>query len=117
MLKKFTLAAFVALGTVTLAGISAQPAAADDMRSARVFNHGVINYGGNHGRDDRRVNRHGPRWKFLKHVRNGRIVCFKKRGPRHGYRHDRHGRRLGYRAVRRLIRSGRGHVMRCYRNV
>jgi hypothetical protein len=127
-LKKITLAAFVVLGTATLAGISALPAAADNMRSVRVFEYGGFSYGVvRHGRDrySVAVSRHGPRSKFLKRVRNGRIVCFAKRSPRGTYRFDRrghrsyraHGRRLGYRAVRRLVRHGRRNAMRCFRNV
>jgi hypothetical protein len=128
MLKKITLAAIVALGTATLAGMSAPPAAADNIRSLRVFEHGGFSYASNQFRHDRRgdrVSRHGPRWKFLKRVRNGRVVCFAKPSRRGAYRFDRrwhrsyraHGRRLGYRAVRRLVRHGRRHAMRCFRNV
>lgn len=128
MLKKITLAAFVALGTATLAGMSALPAAADNIRSVRVFEHGGFSYGVDKPRRDRRrgrISRRGPHWKFLKRVRNGGIVCFAKRSRRGAYRFDRrghrsyraYGRRLGYRTVRRLVRHGRRDAMRCFRNV
>jgi len=128
MLKKITLAAFVALGTATLAGMSALPAAADNIRSVRVFEHGGFPFGVDKPRRDRhsdRISRHGPHWKFLKRVRNGGIVCFAKPSRRGTYRFDHrghrsyraHGRRLGYEAVRRRVRHGRRGAMRCFRNV
>ena len=47
MLKKLTLAAALALGAAALAGTSAQPAAAENIRSARVLDHGwVVTAGG-----------------------------------------------------------------------
>jgi hypothetical protein len=128
MLKKITLAAFVALGTATLAGMSALPASAENIRSVGVLEHGGFSYAAYRVRRDRdgdRVSGLGPSWKFLKCVRHGRIVCFAKPSRRGAYRFDRrghrayraHGRRLGYRAVRRLVRHGRRHAMRCFRNV
>lgn len=126
MLKNITLAALVALGSATLTGVSAQPAAADGYHAGVVYYQGHVR-GGVYHRDYgwRRVwmGRHGPRGRFLKRVRHGRVVCFKSRPWRANYRSDRrgywkyraHGRRLGYRAVRRLVRQGRWHAMRCYR--
>ncbi len=128
MLKKITLAAFVALGGTTLAGVSAPPAAADDTRSVRVLKHGGLSlatYKFRHVRRGARMSRHGPGRRFLKRVRRGAIACFKKPSPRRaamfgrrGHRYDQtHGRRLGYGAVRRLVRQGRRHAMRCFRRV
>ena len=128
MLKKITLAAFVALGAATLAGVSALPAASDDTRSVRVFKHGDLSlatFKFRHVRRGARISRHGPGRRFLNHVRRGAIACFVKSSPRRaarfgrrGHRYDQtHGRRLGYRAVRRLVRQGRRHAMRCFRRV
>ncbi len=128
MLKKITLAAFVALGAAALAGTSALPAAADNIRAVRVFKHGNFSLATYQFRRDRRgprISRHGPRRRFLKRVRDGAIVCFRKPSRRHAHRFYRrwhrhyraHGRRLGYRAVRRLVRHGRRHALRCFRRV
>ena len=125
MLKKITLAAFLALGAAPLAGISALPAAAHDIRSVGVSKHGGFSLSNDRFRRDRRgarISRHGPRRWFLKRARAGAIVCFKKPSRRHAYGFDRrrhrttrfHGRRLGYRAVRRLVRHGRRTAMRCF---
>ena len=92
MLKKITLAALVAVGAITLAGISAPPAAADNFASIRVSHHGVLELATYQFRHDRRgagKSRHGPRRRFLKRVRNGATVCFKKRSRRHASRFDR----------------------------
>ena len=128
MLKKITLAALVAFGAATLAGISAPPAVADNFGSVRISKHGVFalaNYRIRHDRRGRRMSRTSPRRRFLKRVRSGAIACFKKsprrRAARFGRRGHRyyqtHGRRLGYRAVKRLVRHGRRHAMRCFRRV
>lgn len=122
MLKKITLAAFLALGAATLSGISALPAAAHNTRSVGVLEHrgfSLATYQIRHDRRGGRISRHGPRRRFLRGVRSGAIVCFKKPSWRHatwfdrrGYRyHQTHGRRLGYWAVRRLVRHGRRYAM------
>ena len=128
MLKKITLAALVAFGAATLAGVSAPPAAADNIRSVGAFGPGgwsLAIYQVRHDRRGPRMSRHGPRRRFLKGVRRGAIVCFRTsswrraaRFGRRGHRYDQsHGRRLGYRAVRRLVRHGRRYAMRCFRRV
>jgi hypothetical protein len=95
-LKKITLAAIVALGTATLTGMSAPPAAADNIRSVRVFEHGGFSYASYRFQRDRRdvrASRHGASRKFLKRVRNGRVVCFAKPSRRGADRFDRRGHR------------------------
>ena len=124
MLKKITLATFVILGTAGLVGASAEPAAAENMRSARHLDGGAVKHGVYHQRRGWRgtgYRQHRPRV-FHKRVRNGGIVCYRtirrpqlRRAIRLGHRYyHAHGRRLGPRAVRRLIRSGRRHGMRCF---
>ncbi|MCZ6740988.1 MAG: hypothetical protein O7D27_02380 [Alphaproteobacteria bacterium] len=144
MLKKITLAAFLALGATTLAGMSALPAAAEDSRRVGVLEHrgfSLATYQFGQVRRGTRISRHGAHRRFLRRVRSGAIACFKKpswrratrierrgyryhrthgrrfgaRIERRGYRYHRtHGRRLGYRAVRRLVRHGRRYAMRCF---
>ena len=124
MLKKITLAAFVVLGAAGFTGMSAQPAAAENMRSARHFDGGAVKRGVYHQRRGWRSTRyrqHRPRV-FHKRVRNGRIVCYRtirrpnwRRAVRYGHRYyHANGRRLGPRAIRRLTRSGRRGAMRCF---
>ncbi|MDH3240000.1 MAG: hypothetical protein OEO83_04970 [Alphaproteobacteria bacterium] len=125
MLKNITLAALVALGAASLTGVSTQPAAADGYRGGGVYHYGHVS-GGVYHRDYGwrrvRLGRHGPRRGFLKRVRQGRVVCFKTRPWRAAYRSDGrayrmhrvHGRRLGFREVRRLARHGRWNAMRCF---
>jgi hypothetical protein len=126
MLKNITLAALVALGSAGLAGVSAQPAAADGFHAGVVYHNGHVRGGVYHRDRGWRsvwVGRHGPRRGFMKRVRTGRVVCFKSRPWRADYRSDRrayrmhraHGRRLGVREVRRLVRHGRWNAMRCFR--
>lgn len=125
MLNKITLAAFLALGAATLSGISALPAAAQNTRSVGVLEHrgfSLATHQFRHVRRGGRISRHGPRRRFLRRVRSGAIACFRKPSRRHATWFDRrghryaqtHGRRLGYRAVRRLVRHGRRHTMRCF---
>ncbi len=129
MLKKITLAAFVILGAAGFAGTSAQPAAAENMRSVRHLDGGAVKKGVDHQRRGWRSTRYGqhrPRV-FLRRLRGGRIVCYRtirrpqlrrphfRRQVRLGQRYYRaHGRRLSPRAVRRLIRSGRRYAMQCF---
>ncbi len=126
MLKKITLAVLLGLGAATLTGVSVPDARADDNRSQRVFKHGnpmQATFRFYQGRRNVRPNRHGTNRRFLKRVRRGAIVCFKKPSRRHAqranqrrHRYDRPKfRRLGYRAVKRLVRQGRRHAMRCFR--
>lgn len=129
MLKKLTLAAFFALGTAAMAGAPAAPVAAENIRSAGGYEHGGYSFdvhvSRHHGHRAHASRYYGPNWRFLRAVRHGRIVCFKKRLRHHGHRFDRHryrpyrahGRRLGYRAVRRLVRRGHRHAIRCFRSV
>ncbi len=125
MLNKITLAAFLALGAATLSGISALPAAAQDTRSVGVLEHRGFSLATHQFRQVRRggrISRHGPRRRFLRRVRSGAIACFRKpswrratRIERRGHRYAQtHGRRLGYWAVRRLVRHGRRYAMRCF---
>lgn len=125
MLNKITLAAFLALGAATLSGISALPAAANNTRSVGVLEHrgfSLATHQFRHVRRGGRISRHGPRRRFLRRVRSGAIACFRKPSWRRATRFDRrghryaqtHGRRLGYRAVRRLVRHGRRYAMRCF---
>jgi hypothetical protein len=134
MLKKMTLlAAFVALGATSFVSVSAQPVlAGENIRSVRPVDRHVDRH------QDRRIAKHGayhqrrvwhrtrfrhhPRARFFGRLRNGHIVCYRtirrphlRRDVRHGhsYYHS-HSRRLSVRAVRRLIRSGRGHAMSCF---
>ena len=129
MLKKITLAAFVILGTAGFVGASAGPAAAENMRSVRHLDGGAVKHGVYHQRRGWRSTgyRHYRPRVFHKRVRSGGIVCYRtirraqlrrahlRRQVRlgHGYYHT-HGRRLGRRAVRRLVRSGRRHAMSCF---
>ncbi|MCZ6814009.1 MAG: hypothetical protein O7F14_08130, partial [Alphaproteobacteria bacterium] len=74
MLKKITLAAFLALGAATLSGISALPAAAHNTRSVGVLEHrgfSLATYQFRHVRRGGRISRHGPRRRFLRRVRSG----------------------------------------------
>lgn len=125
MLKNITLAALVALGAAAVTGASTQPAAADGYRAGVVYHNGHVRagvYHRDHGWRSVRVGRHGPRAGFLRRVRHGRVVCFKTRPWRAAYRSDRrgyrmyrvHGRRLGFREVRRLARHGQWNAMRCF---
>ncbi len=126
MLKKITLAVLLGLGAVTLTGVSAPDARADDNRATGVFKLGdsvQATFRFHQGRRNVRPNRHGTNRRFLKRVRRGAIVCFKKpsrrhgqRAPQRGHRYDRPKfRRLGYRAVKRAVRQGRRHALRCFR--
>ena len=125
MWKKITLAAFFVLGATSVMGISAAPAAAENMRSVNhleglAFKHKVY-----HQRRGWRSIRFRPYHRparFLNRVRQGRINCYRTIRRPHLHRHVQyghgyyrsHGRRLGARAVGRLIRSGRGHALRCF---
>ncbi len=119
MLKQLTLAAAVAVGAVTMIGTGAQPAAADHRGPAPIVKVDYYGPGYDH-RVDRRFTRAERR--FLRKVRRGRVACFKKRPYRYsrydrrGYRYHRvRGKRLSFRAVRRLVRLDRRYVMRCFR--
>ncbi|MDX1484799.1 MAG: hypothetical protein R3229_09975 [Alphaproteobacteria bacterium] len=137
MLKNVTLAACLALGMSAVSGIAGQPAEARDLRPVYgASDHGMAAKGLIRAIDwrARHDHRRGFRWRFLRRVRDGRIVCFKKRSHRWGHRFDdrrgyrygdRRGRRfaraygrpLGYRQVRRLVRQGRRDAMRCFPTV
>ncbi len=124
MWKKITLAAFVVLGATSVVGMSAAPAAAENMRSVRHLDGATVKHEVYHQRQGWRSirYRHHRRARFFKRVRHGRIVCYRtlrrphlRRAVRLGHRYyHAHGRRLGPRAVRRLIRSDRRHGLRCF---
>lgn len=125
MLRKITLAAIVALGAAPLAGFAVHPAAAEGVRTSKVSGPGVFERKVYHHRRhwrSHRFHRRAPRARFLARVRHGDVVCYRARHPQywhrfHGYGHrfyHRRGHRLRYRAVRRLIRHGHGHLLRCF---